>query len=83
MAFWRSAKKARRRFVGQLSGRGGDPALDGGAVVIVLRSEFIGPGGAFLEGVVAVPFEHQGGGAPDVDLRYHLHNLHAVTSAID
>jgi hypothetical protein len=31
----------------------------------------VGARGAFLEGLVAVVLEHQRGGAPDVDFRYH------------
>ena len=49
----------------------GDPAPHGLAFVIVLRREFVGACGAFLNGLVAVPLEHEVGGAPDVDLGYH------------
>jgi len=39
--------------------------------VIVLRGELVGARGAFLKGFVAVALEHEGGGAPDVDVGYH------------
>jgi hypothetical protein len=36
----------------------------------LIRCELIGSLGAFHHGPVAVPLEHQGGDAPNVDLRY-------------
>jgi hypothetical protein len=53
----------------------GDPAPCRLAVVIVMRGHLVGTRGAFLEGLVAVPLEHEGGGAPDVDLGYHVRNI--------
>jgi hypothetical protein len=46
------------------------------AVVIVLRRQFIGARGAFLEGLGSVPLQHQVGGSPDVDLGYHAGKLY-------
>jgi hypothetical protein len=73
--FRRSVERTRRCLVRELADGGGDPAPDCCAIVVILRSELIGAPGAFLEGLLAVPLEHQGGGAPDVDLRYHRHRL--------
>jgi hypothetical protein len=39
--------------------------------VIVLGSEVVGARGAFVDRLVAVPLEHQVGGAPDVDFGNH------------
>jgi hypothetical protein len=72
---FRSVQRTGRRLVGELADGIGDPAPDGGAVVIVLRSELVGARGAFLERLVAVPLEHQVGGAPDVDLGYHANQV--------
>ncbi|HET7886301.1 MAG TPA: hypothetical protein VFL62_08760, partial [Bradyrhizobium sp.] len=60
----------------------GDPAPNRCAVVIVLGSKFMGARGAFLEGLIAVPLEHQVGGAPDVDLWYHTGQLALSRSRI-
>ena len=62
-----------RNPVRELADGVGDPAPDRFTVVIILGSELVGAGGAFLDGLVAVPLEHQVGSAPDVDLRYHAH----------
>src|SRR5215831_3581848 len=42
---------------------------------IAVRGEFIGPSGALLSRCVAVPPEHQVGGAPDIDLGHHAQKL--------
>ena len=60
-----------RRLVGELADGIGDPAPHRPADVIVLRGEFVGARGAFLNGPVAIPLEHEVGGSPDVDLGYH------------
>jgi hypothetical protein len=49
-----------------------DPAPDGHAVVIAGRCELVNARGAFLERFLAIALEHQGGGAPDVDLGNHI-----------
>lgn len=59
------------RLVRELADSVGDPAPHGLAVVIVVRGELVGARSAFLKGLVAVPLEHELGGAPDVDLGYH------------
>jgi hypothetical protein len=66
-----SVQRTGRCVVLQLAYGIGDPAPYRGAIVIVLRGKLIGARGAFVERFLAVPFEHQVGGAPDVDLRYH------------
>ena len=60
----------------------GDPAPDGLAFVIVLRGEFVGACGTFLNGLVAIPLEHEVGGAPDVDLGYHIEQVARFRSPI-
>src|SRR5262245_5256405 len=57
--------------VRQLADGIGNPAPHGLAFVVVLRGEFVRARGAFLGGLVAIPLEHEVGGAPDVDLGYH------------
>jgi hypothetical protein len=39
-----------------------------------IHCEIFGPLGAFHHGLVAVTVKHQGGDAPDVDLRYQNEN---------
>jgi hypothetical protein len=58
----------RRRRVGQLVYGVGDAAPYCLAVVIVLRRKFIGARGAFLDGLVAIPPEHQVGGARQISI---------------
>jgi hypothetical protein len=53
------------RLVRELANGVGDPAPHGLAVVIVLRGQLVGARSAFLKGLVAVPLEHEVGGAPD------------------
>ena len=45
---------------------------DGDTVVIAGRCELFGTRGTFLERSITVALEHQGGGAPDVDLGDHV-----------
>ena len=54
-----------------------DPTPGIGAVVIAVRRELVDAGAALLERLVAVAFEHQGGGTPDIDLGYHARALQA------
>jgi len=60
-----------RCFVRELAYGVRNAAPHRGAVEIILRRKFIGARGAFLEGLLAVPLQHQVGGSPDVDLGYH------------
>jgi len=60
----------------------GNPAPHGLAFVIVLCGEFVGARSAFFDGLVAVPLEHKGGGAPDVDLGYHREQVARLRSPI-
>ena len=53
----------------------GDPAPGHRAVVIAFGRELVGTRGALLERVLTVTLEHQGGGAPDVDLGYHAEKV--------
>ena len=71
-----------RCVVGELTDRIGDPAPHGLTFVILLPGEFVGARGAFLNGLVAVPLEHEVGGAPDVDLGYHREQVARVRSPI-
>src|SRR5271165_5325037 len=48
-----------------------DPAPARFAGGVAVRCKLIGPSGALLLGRLAVPPEHQVGGAPDVDLGHH------------
>src|SRR5262249_22338573 len=64
-----SVERPRTCLVYELTDGIGDPAPHGLAVVIVLGGELIGARGAFLKGLVAVPLEHQVGGAPDLRSR--------------
>ena len=70
------------RAVRELTDGIGNPAPDGLAFVIVLRGEFVRARGAFLNGLVAVPLEHEVGGAPDVDLGYHREQVARFRSPI-
>jgi hypothetical protein len=64
-------RRSGRCGVGELLDRGCDPAPGVGAVVIAISSEFVDTRAALLERFVAVAFQHQGGGTPDIDLGYH------------
>jgi hypothetical protein len=57
--------------VSELNDDGRDPAPRGRGVVIAFGCELVGARGALLECLLPVALEHQGGGAPDVDLGYH------------
>jgi hypothetical protein len=72
--FLSSVQCAGRRHVSQLTDCVGDPAPCRLTVEIVVCGQFVGARGALLEGLVAVPLEHQRGGTPDVDLGYHVRN---------
>ena len=78
----RSVERPGWCLVGELTYRICDPAPHGLAFVIVLRGELIGARGAFLKGLVAVALEHEGGGAPDVDLGYHRKQAARLRSPI-
>jgi hypothetical protein len=60
-----------RGCVGELADGIRDPAPDRHAAVIAGGCELVDARGAFLERFLAVALEHQGGGAPDVDLGNH------------
>jgi hypothetical protein len=77
-----SVERPGGRLVRELANGVGDPAPYGLAVVIVLRGELVGARGAFLKGLVAVPVEHEVGGAPDVDLGYHREHAARFRSPI-
>jgi len=49
----------------------GDQAPDRRAVAIVLARQRVGAFGALLLGILALAFQHQGRGPPDVDVRDH------------
>jgi hypothetical protein len=66
-----SVERPGRCSVCELTDGIGDPAPYGLAVVIVLRGKLVGARSALLKGLIAVPLEHEVGGAPDVDLGYH------------
>ena len=68
---WKSVYRAGQCHIGELSYGIGDAAPDCRAVVVILRRKLLGARGAFVERLLAVPLEHQGGRAPDVDFRYH------------
>ena len=63
--------RAGRRRVCKQSDGIRDPAPGCRAIVIAFGRELVGARGAFRVGAVAVALEHQGGGPPDVDFRYH------------
>jgi hypothetical protein len=74
-----SVDRAGRGGVGELPNGIGDPAPDGHAVIIAGRRKLVGARCAFLKRSVAVTLEHQGGGAPDVDLGITPQNFHELT----
>ena len=49
----------------------GNPAPSHRAVVIAGGRKLVGTRGALFERLLAVAFEHQVGGTPDIDLGYH------------
>ena len=73
-----SVQCAGRRQVGELAYGIRDPAPGRGAIVIVACGEFVSSGRAFVEGLLAVALQHQGGGAPDIDLRYHTGEIRTL-----
>jgi len=77
-----SVERPGRCLVCELTDGIGDPAPHGLAIVIVLPGELVGASGAFLKGLVAVPLEHEVGGAPDVDLGYHREQVARLRSPI-
>src|SRR5215471_1855515 len=68
---FRSVQGSGRRGVGELLNGGGDPAPGVSTVVISFRRELVGARGALFKRFLAVALQHQGGGAPDIDLGYH------------
>ena len=72
---FRSVWRSGRCGVGELPDGTGDPAPGHRAVVIAFGRELVGTRGALLERVLTVTLEHQGGGAPDVDLGYHAEKV--------
>jgi hypothetical protein len=70
-----SAERPGGRLVRELANGVGDPAPQGLAVVILPRGEFVGARGAFLNGLVAVPLEHELRRPPNVDLGYQSKRL--------
>ena len=68
---------ARRSCGSQLANGVGDPAPHGPRRCNVLRGELVAARSAF-PGLVALAFEHEVGGAPDVDLGYHGNRLHVL-----
>src|SRR5438874_2174439 len=49
----------------------GNPAPGSRPIVILVDRELVGTLGALLERLFTIAFEHQVGGAPDIDLGYH------------
>jgi hypothetical protein len=66
-----SVQRPGRRPVGEPHNGGRDPAPGVGALVIAVGRELVDPGAALLERFVAIALQHQGGGTPNIDLRYH------------
>ena len=71
---FRSVQRSGRCGVGELNDRAGDPAPRVSAVVIASGRKLLDAPVALLERFVAIPLQHQGGGAPDIDLGYHRVN---------
>jgi hypothetical protein len=76
---FRSVQRSGRCIVREVRDGGSNPAPGHGAVVIAVRREFVGAGAALLERFLAVALEHQVGGAPDIDLRYHSGKIWTTT----
>ena len=64
--------------VGELLNGSCNPAPGIGTVVIAVCRQLVDTGAALLERFVAVAFQHQGGGTPDIDLRYHAGKIRAL-----
>jgi hypothetical protein len=71
---FRSVWRYEQCVVGELPDGIGDPA-PGHRAVIAFGRELACTRGALLERVLTVTLEHQGGGAPDVDLGYHAETV--------
>jgi hypothetical protein len=54
-----------------------NPVPDRNSRAVTVRCVFLGPSHAFNSGGVAIPPQHQIGGAPDVDLGYHRQRYYA------
>src|ERR1700730_4816552 len=65
---FRSVQRSGRRGVGELLDGGGDPAPGIDAIVIAGGHELVDAPVALLEHFVAIALQHQGVGAPDIDL---------------
>ena len=77
---FRSVQRSGRRGVGELLVGGGDPAPGIDAIVIAGGCEFVDAPVVLLERFVAIALQHQGGGAPDIDLGYHAMNTAGLRS---
>ena len=60
-----------RHCVGEVLDGGGDPTPSVGTVMIAIRRELVDARSALFERFVAAALQHQGGGAPDIDLGYY------------
>src|SRR5262245_60996604 len=67
----RSVQRSGWRGVGELLDGSDDPAPGVRAGVIAVGRELVGARDALFERFVAIALQHQGGGAPDIDLGYH------------
>jgi hypothetical protein len=77
---FRSVQRSARSVAGELLDGRGNPAPDVSAVVIAAGRKLVGTRGALFERLFAVAFQHQVGGAPDVDLGYHVGKMYAAIS---
>ena len=75
-----SVQRTGRCFVRELAYGVRNAAPHRGAIEIILRRKVIGARGAFFEGLLAVPLQHQVGGAPDVDVGYHTGKIARLRS---
>ena len=66
-----SVQRSGRCRVSELLNGGCDPAPSVGAGVIAVSREIVDTGTGLHERLVAVALQHQGSGAPDIDLGYH------------
>jgi hypothetical protein len=66
-----SVDRARRCFVLELGHGIHDPPPGHRPIVIASRHELVGPRRAFVERLLAVALQHEGGGTPDVYLGDH------------
>src|ERR1700757_3871119 len=77
---FRSVQRSGRGGVGELFDGNGDPAPGVRPVVIAAGRELVGARDALFERFLAVALQHQGGGAPDIDLGYHAANTAGLRS---